>query len=131
MPVRFDDSKWPIVTAVFGGDSSDEDFLRFFEQLEAYYRRNERFVLAVDAGSSTGVSSAQRKLMADKIEQQAPLSSKLMIQPIVLHTAVQRGVLTALNWISPPPYPQKVCKTLEEAIAWGQEQLQPGARSVA
>jgi hypothetical protein len=74
------------------------------------------FVLVVDAASERPPPKWRRRLA----EQRKELSSPQVLMAIVSSSTLTRGVMTAMNWVSPPPAHVQMVNhaTIEEAAAW-------------
>lgn len=72
-----------------------------------------------ESPAPAAMSAEQRRQLADMLDQRKDklrtiTSGYVMVTP----SAVVRGVLTAVFWIAPPPYPYQVVGTPEEAFRW-------------
>ena len=74
------------------------------------------FVLVVDTNSERPPPKWRRRLA----EQRSELTSPRVLMAIVSPSALTRGVMTAMNWVSPPPAHVQMVNhaTIEEAAAW-------------
>lgn len=65
-----------------------------------------------------------RKLVAERLAaQNAARKVLLRGEATVLESALVRGGLTAIYWLSPPGYPWKIFGDMSEALHWAQAQL--------
>lgn len=69
--------------------------------------------------------SAKQRAMVAEAEKKTKLSERRWNagQGYVLTSAFGRGVLKAMQWLSPPVYPYCVVETREEAMRWCTAQL--------
>ncbi len=73
---------------------------------------------------SSRSTSQQRHRLRQHLNDTAPVMGQwCAAAAIIIDKAAVRGVLTALHWISPPAYPQKVFATPEEGEAWVRPRL--------
>ena len=80
------------------------------------------FVLMVE--HTTGFSAKQRATVAAMEKSVRAIEARRNKgQAYVLKNAFGRGLLQALQWLSPPVYPYKVVATRAEAINWASRQL--------
>lgn len=79
---------------------------------------NTRAVL-YESPAPAAMSADQRRQLADVLDvRKAKLKSITAGYVMVTPSAVVRGVLTAVFWIAPPPYPYRVVATPEEGFQW-------------
>ena len=74
------------------------------------------FVLVVDPHSERPAPKWRRRLA----EQRRELASPRVLMAIVSSSTLTRGVMTAMNWVSPPPAHVQMVNhaTIEEAATW-------------
>ncbi len=63
-------------------------------------------------------ASARRRLSNLLNKYRTNIGKNTIAYALVTPSTAVRGVLTALFWVSPPPYPYKVCATTREAFEW-------------
>lgn len=82
------------------------------------------FGLVVDVQRPLAFSAVQRKMIADVEKSYRHVDRRYNGgQAVVVPTAVARGVLTAVYWLSPPVYPVQAVATLEEGLEWVENSL--------
>lgn len=99
--------------------------LAMFEVVLAFYAVNDQpFAWVVDASNVKGSSAQERKITAD-YEQRAAEHLKRFNRgtAFVLPSAIVRGIVTAIYWLVPPPYPHRVFSNVPDAEAWARAQL--------
>lgn len=104
----------------FIGDIRDEEVhqsnAQWLENMQQADAEGRQLVLLVDGRESNGMSAGQRKVTVDFAEQHDALIRRVCAgQALVLSSAIQRGVLTAILWIKPPATLMKTFGTLEDA----------------
>lgn len=127
---RVDEARWPL--AVFESPGarpvSEIDTDSFYAELDRLLRRRERFATLHDL-RDTRPDATRRKRFADWIEtHEAELRLRLAAHAVVVDSTLQRGMITAILWMTSPPCPMKVFDDREEAERWLLEML---ARSPA
>ncbi|MCA9533268.1 MAG: hypothetical protein KC593_06310 [Myxococcales bacterium] len=122
---KIDERAWPRVRInIADVPVPDEALLRSVEQLGAIAKRGERYTLLFDARGAKPLGAQQRKLLADASVPTAPYAARNCAgSAIVVSNMVLAGIVTALHWLKPTDYPEKVFSSLEEAEAWLDEQL--------
>jgi hypothetical protein len=73
---------------------------------------------------ASGLDSRQRARMSEHTNLHRELLARWMVAAaIVSPSAMVRGIVTAVNWLSPPPFPQRQFAMRSEAEAWVQGML--------
>ena len=118
--LKIDERAWPRVRInIADVPVPDEALLRSVEQLGAIAKRGERYTLLFDARGAKPLGAQQRKLLADASVPTAPYAARNCAgSAIVVSNMVLAGIVTALHWLKPTDYPEKVFSSLEEAEAW-------------
>ena len=120
-----DDSKWPHVYVTWPSEPlEDEAFEAAVDAMSALLQRKEPYVIVHDARRAVRPTPKQRAYAAEAQKRDAEPTRRLL-RGVALVTAspLIAGVLTAVNWIFPAPYPQKTFSTLSAAEAWVTAQL--------
>jgi hypothetical protein len=115
------------------GARSDADYERVLAAIETLDQDGRlankpvAFMLVVDADSERPPPIWRRRLA----QQRSGLTSPRVLMAIVSPSALTRGVMTAMNWVSPPPAHVQMVNhaTVGEATAWI-ERLQGTSRGV-
>lgn len=77
------------------------------------------FALINDTRGSRMPDAVQRRSIAQMYsEHEADVRRNFLASAIVGSSTVVNGVLTAINWLKPPPHPVKVFRSVEAAEAW-------------
>ena len=92
--------------------------------MSALSRRSERYVIIHDARRAVRPSPKQRGLAAAQQKRDAERTARLLVgAALVVSSPLIASVVTAINWITPPLYPQKIFSSLDQAEAWAAAQL--------
>ncbi|MDB4965256.1 MAG: hypothetical protein JWN44_945 [Myxococcales bacterium] len=123
--VRFDDSQWPRVMITWPGEQlSDEDFAVGIAKISAYSHRRQPYVIVHDGRRAVRPTPKQRAMAAEQQKRDADVAHRwLRGAALVVANPLLVGVVTAINWLFPPPYPQKIFWKMPEAEAWADAQL--------
>ncbi len=118
--VQIKDEAWPKVYVIWPPETlADEEFERAVLRISGYTQKRQPYVIIHDARNGSRPSPKQRRFAAAQQRKDAAASSKwLRGTAIVLSNPLLAGVVTAINWVAPPPYPQKIFSSLPEAEAW-------------
>jgi hypothetical protein len=123
MPYDHDESQWPIVLCRPSGNSTDEDIVTYIAAHGAALRRGPH-VTIVDARGGQSMEAKHRRQITDWIKANAAeLRLNRLGAAFVSDSVVVRGILTALYWVAPPPYPYQIFKTMNEALAWSHARM--------
>jgi hypothetical protein len=120
--LRYDAVRHLLVGFAAPGARTDADYERTLAAVEKLDRDGKvvnkpvAFVLVVDADSERPPPKWRRRLA----EQRRELTSPRVLMAIVSSSALTRGIMTAMNWVSPPPAHVQMVNhaTVEEAAAW-------------
>jgi len=125
MPMQSDERDWPILLCKAVGESTDEDIAEYLRWLEQLLARKKRHVLIVDASAGKSMKGTHRQQIAQWNKNNATELRKYRAGLVlVTDSAMLRGVLTAIYWISAPPFPYHVADTTVRARIWAREQLE-------
>jgi hypothetical protein len=123
MAITFDESSFPIIRVEIAGECSDQEYDAYHKKMTELLRKaassGVKMGVVIDARASEPPTPKQRKRGCTGWS-------------VVLASAVQRGVLTAVLWIRPFPVPHNVAATPAEGEAWLRSRMraeQEGARA--
>jgi hypothetical protein len=124
--VEFDDSRWPKVYIRWPSEPlGDDDFKRAVLQMSSYTKRGQPFVTILDGRTASRPTAVQRSFAAEVQKADAEASRRwLRGSAIIVSNPLLVGIVTAINWVVTPSYPQKIFATLDAAEAWTTEQLE-------
>jgi len=124
--IRIDESRWPLVVISWPAEELDDDAVEaFIAASEARLARRQIHLSLHDGVRAGGISSRHRKQLAEHARAVEPLLREYMVAAaIVSQSALVHGVVTAINWLTPPVFPQKVFSDAAEAETWLGNQLE-------
>jgi hypothetical protein len=123
---QYDTSDWPIflVTSPRAVLSLEETVAHMRCVTEIGFARGEPFVLLFDARNAPRHNAAQRRIVADEMKRSQRLFPGLALGVgIVLRSSLDRGIVTAINWLAGPPYPIGVFESVIKAKVWARALL--------
>ena len=124
---EFDERAFPILVVTCPPSCSDQEFKAFLERTGALYSRGQKFVQVFDCMQGGAVSARQRGWQADfNKKYDAQIREMNLGMAFAMSSAMTRGVLTAILWLSPLPCPHAVRSDVAQAIEWAQGQLREG-----
>ncbi|MBX3185267.1 MAG: hypothetical protein KIT72_08320 [Polyangiaceae bacterium] len=119
-----DTSDWPIVYVTWPSRPIDDDDVELFlkESLEELERGTHVSIHLSEGGS--GLRAKQRRRVAEwMLEHHELIGQRILGAAVVVRNPVLRAMVTAVNWMAPPPYPQHLFAEQHEARAWVEGQL--------
>jgi|RhiMethySRZTD1v2_1073278.scaffolds.fasta_scaffold11377_6 hypothetical protein len=128
--VLYDDSEWPIFTVKMPPRAlSDKDFQDHLEACSVPYLRGEPFVFLFDTTGHPPLSASQRKAVANAMVAHNSIHPGLLRGiAVVVGSAFERGVVTAIRWIARPRYPIAAFDSIDKARSWLLAQLAGSSR---
>ena len=123
MPIHFKPLSETRYSFEYVGAVTDEDVDMAQSQWLGAMRKADtggrRLVLLVDGLRSEGPSAQLGQVTADfSIQHEGLIRRVCAAQAVLLESALQRGILTAIFWIKPPPTDLRVFKTRAECEAF-------------
>lgn len=120
MPLRFEREEWPLVRLRWPeGALLDSDLDVFERESEADLAHPDVHCILHLSDSKIGLSPAQRKRMADFLAQkEVKIRRATSGVAIVTPSAIIRGMITAVSWLTGTPCPQRTFSNELEARAW-------------
>jgi hypothetical protein len=117
---------WPLVITTVTGDLDEPKLRRYLDEFTStVLGRGQLFASVVDARSVAAAPSARlRKIVSDWELAHGSVGKRWNAGiAIVTTSALVRGAMTAIHWISPPLVPTTYEAKLESAIAWAWARL--------
>lgn len=116
---RYDDSEWPLVIVTMPRSAmSRDEFEAHLARIASYYPRGA-FGLLVDTRDAFPLDANQRRMVADEIERNEVRYPRTMLGcAVVMTSAVQRGVLRAIKWLTSPKFEMEPFAEVTEARTW-------------
>jgi hypothetical protein len=111
---------FPVVFSSLPPQFADHDVDRYFDAFRELHEREEPFLHISDLRHAAAMSSStMRKKAALFMEDERERSERLCRGSVqIADSAITRGAMTAIWWLSPPPYPHATAASLEEAVQW-------------
>lgn len=119
MPYRFDATNLPMLRITCTGVVDDDAFRAYLGEYQAVLAQGKPYAVLFDASEAGVPSSAQRKLQADFMRDNAVLIGALCVGgAFVIQSTLVRGALTAILWLQPMPFRHVIVGTVAEGEAW-------------
>ena len=124
MAFFYDDSRLPLFVVRSDGEATDAEFDAYLAHMSRILTRAARYAVLFDARGAARPTPRQRQKQADWMKQHASsLRQHNVGIAFVIESAIVRGALTAILWLSPMAAPHKVVATPEQAERWLSELL--------
>ncbi|MEK7704101.1 MAG: hypothetical protein AAB426_04015 [Myxococcota bacterium] len=121
---NLDESSWPLVRVSWTGEVSADDIDAHFAAMKTLAQRGQRFGLVMSVVDLEYPTAALRKRVAEHLKVMGAQAKDVVVcNAHVVSSAAMRGILTAIYWVSPPPFLTKVFTDPAEAERWVQAQL--------
>jgi hypothetical protein len=119
VPYRFDATTLPLLRITFAGSVDDDAFRAYLGEYRAVLSQGKPYAVLLDASDAGVPSSAQRKLQADFIRDNAVVMGAVCVGgAFIIQSTLVRGALTAILWLQPMPFRHVVVGTVAEGEAW-------------
>lgn len=119
-----DESEWPILVVRWPNELTLAEVDEHFEEMLALALRGGPIAVLVDM-TGAGIPPAHHRQHAAKklAEVYAESGDRIAGVAHVIRSPLVRGVLTAVYWVSAPPFPKEVFGTRAEALDWCRSRL--------
>lgn len=123
----YDRSEWPLLRIRMpAAGLSPSELDAHLEVLRALFSNGERFAFIIDARGAKPLEARQRQALG-RLLKGSFVRDPLVVAGIgvVLSSALERGILTAVTWAAGRTYPMRAFATPEEAASWLRALLAP------
>ena len=120
---KYDDTGWPVCVVTWtpeGTTLAGHD--EFMAQLDRWLLRGRCGVI-MDVRAGGRPDSVLRKHIAEQKKARKDAMRAHFVMALVVANSIQRGVLMAVAWVSPPSHPERAFTDFEEARAWCAEEI--------
>ncbi|MET0386186.1 MAG: hypothetical protein ABW321_09530 [Polyangiales bacterium] len=124
MNIVVDTRHWPLVYIAYPRAFSDADWDELLVQAGGLLDRKQSFAWINDARTPYIPNARQRTALANHQKARADDYRRWARgAAVVSQSAVVRGVITAMSWVFPTPFPHETFASLAEAERWIRRQL--------
>jgi hypothetical protein len=103
---------------------SDRALDKILSELTQELAQRRRYCLVFDLRSAPLPSAVQRRKLSEHMgTHDSAIRAQVRGLAVVAPTAVQRGLVTAVFWVSPPPVEYHLCSELDDALRWAEARL--------
>jgi hypothetical protein len=123
----YDYGAWPLfVVRMPSKPLSTEALRNHLTACREPFLRGQTFCMLIDMGDHPPLPASQRKIVAEAMKADTARYPGLVIGlGIVVHSAVARGVMTAIHWVARPPYAFAAFDDEVTARRWLLDRLAP------
>lgn len=122
----YDDRQWPLVRIRLAQDLSEQEFEAALDYIDALFLRGQRFAVLLDVRTAAPLTAPQRKAVAERSNASyARHPTRLAGMAIVMSSALQRGVFTAIQWLCKESHPTRAFADIAPAEDWLRARLAP------
>jgi hypothetical protein len=116
----YDASQWPIFRVTMPKDgATDNELNAHVMSIEGRLQKGERFALLIDARNAKPLDARGRQALGQMLRRAFQRDPHVLAGlGVVLSSAVERGVLTAIIWAAGRTYPQRTFAEPAEAATW-------------
>jgi hypothetical protein len=120
---KFDERQWRAVVVTPPTQALvDAAFEKYLADVARYYERGQPFGPVFDIRHAAPLNATQRRRIDEEIDHQARDCPTIrVVQSIVIASAVQRGIVSVITWLSKQAVPTVVHATVDDAVAWAKE----------
>jgi hypothetical protein len=124
VPVVFDDTSFPLVEIRFEPPVCEGDIDVFCEKMRALAHGGRRYASVFNTHGVLDIDPQQRRRMtALQLELAAASARVVVVACLAFSNQLTRGVVTAINWSSPPSFPQRSFDSVAEARVYAVARL--------
>jgi hypothetical protein len=115
----------PVYLWTFPSEATDEELDSSLRAREGWALRAHYYVAwVIDLSKITKAPATQRKAFAEHLKRFEPHNVRWNTgSALIVPSAWLRGIVTAVFWVSPPKFPNKLFSDPVEGLRWAQQQL--------
>lgn len=123
--MRVDRTEWPLAEICLDESERTSGVEQYVAALVDLALRGESYAVLVDIRDQAELDAVQRRRLATLLDRQREtLASGLVGQAIVTKNVLQRGVVTAIQWMMEEPGSCRVFDSRLDAIRWLRRELE-------
>lgn len=89
-----------------------------YRALERVLAKRRRFLMLFDLRGASSSPNRRRRLLDWGLQHERELRAYLGASALVVSNGFERGIVTAMLWLHPVPWPMRVFSSVEDAEAW-------------
>ncbi|WP_437576164.1 hypothetical protein [Sorangium sp. So ce887] len=126
--IELDRSRYPLVVMRAGEEYTQDDWEALMSGIIQLIVKGP-FGLINDTRGSRMPNAMQRRSVAQMyVDYERQTRAHMLASGIIGNSSLVNGILTALNWMKPPPHPVKVFSSITDAERWVLQHFSPDLR---
>ena len=122
--LEVDESAFPLVVTTFRGRVTADLIATYLVRVDAWCKSQHQYAAVLDISRTDVPSAAERKHVAGAVAARDDANARYCVgTAVVLTSALLRGAVTAVLWLSPMKHPLTIVATRAEGRAWCAERL--------
>ena len=122
--IAYDESANPVLCMRYEGTVDDAAWAEHIDHISEWAHRGVSYAVVIDARKVGRVPASQRKAIVDWINRdRLHLTTNCAGGALVFSNPIQRGLWTAIMWLTPIPIPVRVFRDIHTAEEWLMSQL--------
>ncbi|HTV21130.1 MAG TPA: hypothetical protein VMG12_20735 [Polyangiaceae bacterium] len=123
---RYDTSRWPLVSITLSSiEMTDAELDHYLNWMDQLFERGSKFAVLLDYRQAPDMKAKRRQLIGERSRaamERHP--GQLVAFAFVISSALQRGIFTAILWLSRSGDTARVFAGLSEGETWLASRLQ-------
>ena len=117
---RYDISRWPLVIVTLSQlEMSDAELANYLDWMDELFLRGGKFAVLLDYRQAPYLEAKRRQLIGARTKAALErYPGQLVAFAFIISSAVQRGIFTAILWMSRSAETTRVFSSLSEGEAW-------------
>ena len=122
---RYDTSRWPLVVVTLANvQMTDAEFATYLDWMDRLFLRRGKFAVLLDSRQAPPLAAKRRQTIGQRhkaVVERHP--GQLVAFAFVISSAMQRGIFTAILWITRSADTTRAFSSLSDGEAWLISQL--------
>lgn len=124
---RYTERRGDVVIATPPSEVTEASVDAFLEELQTNLDSERPYVLLVDMTHTGNLTVKQRRRVSQHIAGNKDRVRRIVRGiAVVTPSALKRGIITAVFWLSPPPTEHRTFENVDDAMAWARSMIETG-----
>jgi hypothetical protein len=122
---QYDTSRWPLVVVTPGpAQMTDAEFQSYLDWMDKLFVRGGKFAVLLDSRRAPALEAKRRQIIGQRHKAAVERHpGQLVGFAFIISSAVQRGIFTAIFWMTGSSDTTRAFSSLSEGEAWLMAQL--------
>lgn len=127
MVTRYTERRGDVVIAKPPSEVTEASLEAFLDELQTNLDSERAYVLLVDMTHTGALTVKQRRRVSKHIAGNRERVRRIVRGiAVVTPSAIKRGIITAVFWLSPPPTDHRTFENVDMAMAWARSLIEKG-----